>query len=139
MEKDGVALINSTLPWVALGIGILANFLVSVVLIPFLLIFSGSSLIVAIALIGMCFGFIIDLIVKMAEKVHRSKFVISEVFIPAIALINIYIITRLSNKMIVLLGLKNTVGNPILISSAYVIAFVLPFIVRRVIFSRESK
>jgi len=116
---------DSLVYWTALGIAILGNFVLSIVLIPFLLILSGLSLYFALLLIGLAFGALLDFLLRIIERIGRQD-IIAEIFIPAIALINVYIMTNLANVLALKIQLPLGVHNPLLVSVTYVIAFTLP-------------
>ncbi|GEM_PF-4621599 len=119
--------LDSIVYWTGVGLAILANFLLSVVLVPFLLALKGVWLYPAIIFIALSFGTVIDAVLRMVQRISQQQ-VIAELFIPILALINIYIIAGLTNTLSVKIGL-DTVHNAWLISLVYVFAFSLPHFV----------
>ena len=118
--------------WVLLFIGILGNFIISVVLVPFLLILSGFYLYAALFLIGLAFGALINVILVEIHKIEVKKHIIPGLLIAAIALINIYIMARLANTLEVKLQLLTPAHNPIYVSAVYVVAFLIPHLISAV-------
>jgi hypothetical protein len=117
--------------WVALFVAILGNFILSIVLVPFLLIMSGWMLYASLFFVGLSFGLLFAVIISYIEKIETKHHIIAGVFIPALALINVYIITYFANELIVLLKLTTTAHNPGLVSITYVVAFTLPYLIGR--------
>jgi hypothetical protein len=114
--------------WVALLTAIIGNFILSVVLVPFLLLLSGIGLYLAIFVIGVAFGTLFNVLIGYIENLGEGQHIIAGAFIPALALINIYIITHFSNKLEILLQLTTPPHSPLAVSVTYVIAFVLPYL-----------
>lgn len=118
--------IDVLLYWMILIISILGNFILSIVLVPFLLTMSGIALYASIFFIAATFGYFFNFILHGIEQLQPQQHVIAGILIPALALINITIITLLSNKLIVLLDLATLFHSPILIGIVYVLGYVLP-------------
>jgi len=118
--------VDSALYWVLLIIAILGNFVVSVVLVPFLLILKGAALYFSLFFIGASFGWVFSFILHNLEKLQKEQHIIASVFIPALAVINVGIFAVLSNKLIILLKLATPPHNPFLVGAVYVFGYVLP-------------
>lgn len=116
--------------WVTLLVAIIGNFIISVIMVPFLLLLSGVGLYFTIFIIGVTFGILFNVIIHYIEDLGEGQHIIAGAFIPALALINIYLITHFSNKLEVLLLLQTPAHSPLTVSVTYVIAFVLPFILK---------
>jgi len=112
--------------WLALLVSITGNFIISVVLIPVLISMSSLLLYGMIAILALIFGFLFSLLMGDIGDLDKRHNVISEVFIPAIAIINMFVFVRLSNYLATLMG-RNT-QNPILISIIYVFFFSAPYL-----------
>lgn len=126
-EKSGwVQNVDSALYWVLLLISILANFIISVVLVPFLLILKGWSLYFSLLFIGLSFGWLFSFILHNLEQIQKEQHIIASVFIPCLALINVGIFAVLSNKLIFLLKLATPPHNPFFVGAFYVFGYVLP-------------
>jgi len=118
--------VDSALYWVLLLLAIIANFVISVVLVPFLLILEGWSLYFSLFFIGASFGLFFSFILHSLEQLQKEQHIIASVFIPCVALINVGIFAVLSNKLIVLLKLATPPHNAILVGAVYVFGYVLP-------------
>lgn len=108
--------------------GIIGNFFISVILVPLMLILTGFYLYTALFLIGIAFGALINQIILEIQKIEERRHFIPGLLMAAIALINIYIMTKLANVLETKLGLLTPTHNPWLVSLAYVAAFLIPHI-----------
>ena len=124
--------VDASLYWFLLLIAIVGNFILSVVLVPFLLVLKGASLYFTLLFVGASFGFVFSFILHSIESLRKSQHVIAGVFIPALALINVGIFAILSNKLILLLKLATPPHNPFLIGAVYVLGYVIPGAVKHV-------
>lgn len=113
--------------WMALLVLLVSNFAISIVLIPFLIILEKVPLYLIISLIGIMFGALFKLTLESISNLENKHHYIAQFFIPALAIINIAVITVLSNKLDVLLEL-NIIHNPVTLGLIYALAFILPFI-----------
>ncbi len=132
--------LDELLVWVSLFVAVAGNFVLSVVIVPFLIIMSGFSLYAAIFCFGSAFGMLFTIILRNMERLEAKMHVIAGLFIPVIGLINMYIITRMSNKLIVLLELKTVEHDAILVSMVYIFAFIFPYLLLHYVgeFSRQN-
>jgi len=125
--------------WLALFIAIFGNFVVSVVLVPFLLLLSGVRLYFTVFVIGVAFGMIFNVLIHYIEDLEESEHIIAGAFIPALALINIYLITHFTNKLEILLQLHTPAHSPLWISVTYVVAFTLPYVIKHLQHIKEKR
>lgn len=127
-KTGGLRFLESLLFFVALLVFVLGNFVLSVVLVPFLILIKGVWLYLTVALFGLAFGVLFTLVLTYIEKLSPREHVIAGLFIPAIALINMYLITYFSNQLEVLLQLPIIPHSPVFVSMAYAAAFICPFL-----------
>lgn len=132
--------LDELLVWVSLFVAVAGNFILSVVIVPFLIIMSGVSLYAAIFCFGAAFGMLFTIILRNMERLEAKMHVIAGLFIPVIGLINMYIIARMSNKLIAILQLKTVEHDAVLVSMVYIFAFILPYLLLHYAgeFSRQS-
>ena len=116
--------------WVLLIAIIAANFAISVALIPLLIALKGMLLYFLIILLGIVFGLLFELLIRSIEHLERKHHIFLAVLIPLIALVNVFVISNISNNLVRTLNLTNT-HNSIIISLVYAISFVLPYIINR--------
>ena len=114
--------------WFSLVVAIVGNGILSVVLVPFLLVLSSIALYAIIVVIGLAFGSLFNLLLKDIETADQKQHVIAWVFIPAIAIINIYFMTDMANYLIKLLKLSNALQDPFFVSIVYVFSFSMPYL-----------
>lgn len=125
--------------WTALLIAIIGNFVISVVLVPFLLLLHGVGLYATVFIVGITFGLLFNVLIRYIENLGQGQHIIAGAFIPALALINIYIITRLSNSLEILLQLTTPPHSPAAVSVTYVAAFVLPYLYQHLEHVRKKR
>lgn len=114
--------------WLFLIISILGIFAISIALVPILVIMEGAQLFILLAGMGAVFGVLLDSIIVHLQKLRQL--IISRIFLPVFALINVYLITRFSNDLIEMLKLPTLHHSPTLVSITYVAAFLVPHIIR---------
>ena len=112
--------------WFLLLLVILGNFIISVTIVPILLVMSGAFLIFMLIFIALVFGYLFTKVIIEVQHFQKSKVVVAELLIPAIGLINIYMIAKLTNLLAVLMELKGGIHNPIAVSFLYVFSFSIP-------------
>ncbi|MBD3361918.1 hypothetical protein GF358_03955 [Candidatus Woesearchaeota archaeon] len=112
---------------VALLIAIIGNFIVSVVIVPILIALTGFPLYFTLFFVGISFGALLYTVIKMVEAINPKKNLIAGLIIASLALINIYMITNLTNKLELQMGLTKF-HDPILVSIAYAGGYILPYI-----------
>jgi hypothetical protein len=118
---------NKIVYWTTLLVLTIANFLISLVLIPFLLVMKPYQLGIIVGLLGFMFGLMFNLIVRDIEHIETKHHVAAAVFIPTLALINMFVMVSISNNLSTRLSLQIH-ENPWLISVIYVAAFLVPYI-----------
>jgi hypothetical protein len=115
---------------------IVANFTISVSLVPLLIGLKGNSLYFILVIIGIIFGLVFEILIRSIEHLEKKHHIFLALVIPVTALINSYVISDISNKLINDLGLNNA-HNPWIISIIYSTAFVLPYIIYRFVLRIE--
>lgn len=131
---------NPIVYWLTLIVAIVANMVVSVVLIPFMLaIESASSLYLVVGVLALAFGFFFNLLLTDIEQVDPKHHVIAGIFIPALALINIIIVINITSVLDkVLLGTQFT-HSSIIIATIYVVAFIAPYAIGKLLDAIQSR
>ena len=117
--------VDKSLYWVLLFLAIAGNFIISVVLVPFLLILEGLPLYFSLFFIGLSFGWMFSFILHHIE-LSKGQHIIAAILIPALAIINVGIFAALSNKLIIMLKLATPPHNPFIAGAVYVLGYVLP-------------
>lgn len=122
--------------WILLVIIIVSNFAVSVALLPLLVALKGMLLYAAIIILGMIFGLLFELVIRSMEHLERQHHLFLAFLIPIVALVNVFIMSNISNNLAQMLGLEN-VHNSLVVSIIYAASFVLPYIVYRFVLKIE--
>jgi len=117
--------VDKSLYWMLLFLAIAGNFVISVVLVPFLLILEGLPLYFSLFFIGLSFGWMFSFILHHIE-LSKGQHIVAAIFIPALAIINVGIFAALSNKLIIMLKLATPPHNPFIAGAVYVLGYVLP-------------
>ena len=115
--------------WSALVIIIIANVLISVILVPFLIVLNSwvlyTIIVVLAATIGFLYNFLINDIEHLGKRHHR----LASIIIPLLALGNIIVMVLASNRFIADLKIRNDAHNPWLVGLVFVIAFIVPYLI----------
>jgi len=119
--------IDASMYWIALFLALLGNFVMSIIIIPVLLILSGFWLYLSLFILGMCIGGLLQLLLRDIERHAKTHHILVGLFLPMIALINIYLITELSNFMARVWDFTHAIHQPFFVSIIYVIAFLVPY------------
>lgn len=125
---------NPVVYWLTLIISIVANMVVSVVLIPFMLaVQSATTLYSIIALLALSFGFFFNLLLTDIEHVDPRHHVIAGIFIPALAVINIFIVINVTTVLDKVFFGAQFKQNALIIALIYVVAFIAPYLITMMI------
>lgn len=119
---------NPIVYWMTLIVSIIANMVVSVVLIPFLLAVKDAwTLYLIVGLLALAFGFFFNLLLNDIEHIDPRHHVIAGIFIPALAIINIFIVLNVTTAIDKVLFASQFSQNAIMIAIVYVVAFIAPY------------
>jgi len=131
-KSKKILFLDSIIYWVVLFAALIGNFVISIILIPFMLALQGIRLYVIIFVIGIAFGALFDLLIRNIERIQKKDIIIAGLFLPALALINVSLMVKFANfiQEILKVGIKH---DPIIISIVYVIGFVLPYMLKSLI------
>jgi len=120
-------------------VALTGNLIISIILIPFLLAFKKIPLYFTIIILASMFGFLFDQLIRDIKDLENKHHIIAWIFIPAVAIIDTYYMTSFSNHLTEALNLPLALHSPLLVSTTYVLAFILPYIIHNLIevFSRS--
>ncbi len=130
---------NRILYWSTLILVIIANSIVSVVMVPFLLILPHLSLYFIIVILGLVFGSLFNLLIRDIEHIDPRHHIVAGIFLPALAIVNIYIMVSFANSFGSALDISAIQQNPIIVSALYVTAFLLPYVIDQGLLQRLLK
>ncbi|NQV08764.1 hypothetical protein HQ529_02845 [Candidatus Woesearchaeota archaeon] len=119
---------NRIIYWTVLLVLTISNFLVAVLLIPFLLVISTVKFYLLIITLGLIFGLLFDLLVRDIEHLKTKHHVFAAVFIPIIAVVNLFMMITIANRLADFLNIGIT-ESPVFASFIYVLVFILPHII----------
>ena len=122
--------------WILLAVIIIANFAISIALVPALVGLKGIFLYIVMGVLGIIFGLLFELVIRSIEHLEKKRHIILAILIPLAALTNIFIISGLSNNLIKALNLTNS-HNSVMIGLVYSASFVLPYIIYRFVLKIE--
>ncbi|MBN1544738.1 hypothetical protein JW898_04725 [Candidatus Woesearchaeota archaeon] len=133
MEKHAhfVSATHPVIYWIGLVVAIVGNLLVAVTLIPFLMILNSTQLYAILGIVGFVFGSMFNLIIKDIEHVDQTHHVVAGVFIPAIALITVYVMASVANRFNEVINNSNP-HNAAVLSVVYLITFSAPYFVYKI-------
>ena len=72
-------------------------------------------------------GYVFEILLRDLENIDYKHRVIAWLFLPAVAVINIFIITNISSKIQQIIQIHPFKENPFLISFIYIISFLIPY------------
>ncbi|MCP3686215.1 MAG: hypothetical protein GY861_26510 [bacterium] len=127
---------SELLYWITLLVLLICNFLVALVLMPFLLATTRFELYIVIIILGLFFGFLFNLLITNIENLEKKHHVIAAIFIPLIAVIDLHIIIKAVNKIAYILQLPIH-QNAVVVASVYVIALLTPYLVLNVLLKKR--
>jgi hypothetical protein len=131
-NKEKESKIGAILYWMTLFLIIIGNLLLSVVLVPILLVMTGFTLYLMVASVALVWGLLFNVVLRDIQEINTSQHIIAEIFIPFIAIFNVYIIANLASGVEKVLKLSQLNQNPAIIGGIYVFAFMLPFLFTRI-------
>ncbi len=132
-KSPAILLIDKVAYWSGLFIAIIGNFAISVLLIPFLILMKSFYLYLALVFLGVVFGWVFSLLIRDIEAIKAGQHIIAWIFIPAIAIINIYVVTNISNHIATLMEIATGIHIASMVSVVYVVSFMFPYAVSKVI------
>ena len=119
--------------WSALIVIIFANLVVSLILIPFLVVLSQVLLYFVIVLLAGSIGFLYNLLITDIQHLEKKHHVAASIIIPILAIANLIAVILMSNKFMEQAQVNNLPHNPIIMGIVFVAAFILPYLVGKLI------
>ncbi len=118
--------------WILIFAMIAANFAVSIALIPAIISIKGENLFLILAITGIFFGLLFELVIRSVEHFDKRHHIFLGIIMPLIAIANFLFITRMASSISLSLDLGE-LSSPILIPIIYAISFTLPYILSKFI------
>lgn len=118
--------------WSALVVIIFANILVSLVLIPFLIVFNKWILYFTVIVLAGIIGFLYNFLILDIGHLEKKHHLLAGIIVPVLALTNMVLMVLVANKFIADLKVENVPHNPWVIGVVFMAAFIIPYLVDRV-------
>jgi hypothetical protein len=115
---------------------IAVNFAVSISFIPLLITLKGVVLYFIIIVMGIFFGLLFEVVIRSMEHLEKQQHMVLAAIIPAIALLNFSIISKLSNKISINLGFRNST-DPFAVGIVYAGSFIAPYIFYKFVLKKD--
>lgn len=122
--------------WILLVVIAIANFVISIALLPSVMALRGIFLYVVIIIVALIFGLAFELVIRSIEHLEHKHHVALGIIIPAIAAINVFFMATMADDVKISTGFGNA-QSPFLISTVYAVAFVVPFIWNKFILKKD--
>ena len=135
-KHPAIKFLDKTVYWISLIIAIIGNFIISIALIPFLMVLKSIQLFLVIIVLGLSFGLMFELLIRSIEHLEVKHHIFLAVLIPVVAVINVFIITLVSNNLEEIFNINNP-QNPFLVGVVYAVAFILPFIFYKLVLKKD--
>ena len=119
---------HRVLYWLTILILIIANLIVSVVLVPFLLVVATLPFYLVVISLGLVFGLVFNHLLTDIENLETRHHITAVILLPLLAIINLFIMIGAANRLAFFLELGNY-EDPVFVSLIYVLFFILPYLV----------
>ncbi|MBN1502686.1 hypothetical protein JW930_04015 [Candidatus Woesearchaeota archaeon] len=131
-----IIFLDKSLYWIGLLTAVLTNFIVTIAMVPVLLIAPTTIVILIVLLYGLSFGFLLDFFIKDIDYLSKKHYVIAGIFLPCVAIINIFVAKFFLDMFPELQVAEHT--NLFLVGSIYLVSFLKPHIIRNMIEKKFS-
>lgn len=133
-EKTNTNRIDLFVYWTGLIVAIILNIVASGVLIPLMFMIHGLALYTLVFIVALFFGWVFYILIRDIENMELHHHIIAGLFIPAIALVNVFVIVNITNRIIQtdmpeLIHIP--LSRPLQISLVYVIGFTIPYLISK--------
>ena len=118
--------LNKLVYWMSLLIIAVCNLGISLFLVPFLIVFGITFSSVIVIALGFMFGILFSFLIKDIEHLEPKHHLFAAIFIPMIALINIFLMVQGANFFANIFK-TDIQQDPVLLSFFYIGAFLLPY------------
>ncbi|NQV91996.1 hypothetical protein HQ489_05990 [Candidatus Woesearchaeota archaeon] len=122
--------------WSALVVIIFANLAVSLVLVPFLILFSAIVLYSVIILLGISFGFLYNHLISSIGTMHQKHHLLTNILVPIIAILNIVVVVFATKFFINKLESHPVTQNPLIVGIVFAVAFVVPYAILKLFYKK---
>ena len=117
--------------WSALFVIVLGNIALSMILIPFLIIFQTWLLYIIIVITALMMGAIYSFLITDIGHLETKHHVAASIIVPVIALVNFVVIVIVSNNFAKEISSTKDPYNQWLVATIFAVDFILPFLGQR--------
>ncbi|MBI2575036.1 hypothetical protein HYV82_04070 [Candidatus Woesearchaeota archaeon] len=117
--------------WVSLLALIIANLLVTIVIVPLVLAASALTALI-VAFLGLFAGKLFAMLIANIGNIETKHHIIAATLVPGLAVMNLFILIAGVNRLAPAFGLAQS-QDPLLISIVYVASFLTPYLWANVI------
>ena len=118
--------------WSALIVTIFGNFIVSLILIPFLIVLNKWVLYSIVILLAGSIGFLYKLLITDIGHLEKKHHIAASIVVPLIAIANIVGMVLVSNKFIRDLRVENVQHNPIMVAIVFAVVLISPYVLHQI-------
>ena len=93
------------------------------------------QLFTVVIVLGLSFGALFELLIRSIEHLEPRHHIFLAILIPIVAVINVFIITLVSNNLEKIFRISNP-HNPYIIGIIYAVSFILPFVFYKLIMKK---
>jgi len=129
MEPTQNTKTTKILYWIALLSLLIGSLFVSIIIIPFLMLINNALVYIIIFTLALSFGALFNSLLQEIESFGET-YIMTNLFIPAIAVINAIFMHNLAIFLIKTINLKTV--NPTTIVVTYAFFFILPFLISKI-------
>jgi len=115
--------------WTSLVIVIIANILVSLMLIPFLIVLNKIILYSIVVILAGVIGFLYTFLIRDIGHLDKKHHVLAGIIIPIIALANVFVMVVASNQFIKDVQAENGPHSPWLTGIVFAVVFIIPYLI----------
>ncbi len=126
-KSPTILVLDKAAYWGGLFLAIIGNFVISVLLIPFLILMKSFYLYLALMFLGVIFGWVFSILMFDIESIKEGQHVVAWIFIPTIALVNVFVMTNLANHVAKLMEITTGIHQAPFVSVVYVFSFMFPY------------
>ena len=118
---------SRVLYWTTLLVMTICNLIVALIVLPMLLALKGMFVILVIFVLGLIFGLIFNHLIRDITHLERRHHFFAAVFIPAMAVIDLFAAVNVANRIASLIQLP-VHQDPFTITMMFVIGFMVPYV-----------
>ncbi len=117
---------NMLVYWMSLLILSICNFIISIFLVPFVVLFSSNFIYLILIVLGLIFGYLFGLTINNIEHLEKKHHVFAMILVPLLAFLNIFIIVQIAGifDKILKMSIRH---EPVLIGLVYAVFFIGPY------------